>query len=134
MPEKKTEEKIALVVHRKATWCTFIGAHKFVPGYNKIEGTTNEIESIKKTSAWETETQPNPMYAGRANMVEVEVEETAKKNFVDTIKEMKAPEAMELISHHGDIEDVRSVLQNDDRKSVKEAAKNQIEEIESRDQ
>lgn len=134
MAGKTTEAEAkqeVLIVHRKAPWVTVIGDHKFFPGFNKIEG-SEEIKKIKKSTAWESETKPNPMYQGVKNMVEVVVPEEAKESFVDTIKAMSAEDAMELINHHGDIDEVKAVLSSDKRKLVKESAKNQIENIESR--
>jgi len=134
--EKSEESQETMIVHRKATWATVIGDHKFMPGYIKIKG-AEEIAKIKKTSAWKSETKPNPLHHGRPNMVEVIVKEEAKATFAETIAAMGTKTdtfaAVELISHHGDIEDVRAVLTTDKRKDVKDAAKNQIVEIESRD-
>lgn len=131
---KESVEMESVVVHRKATWCTRIGDHILIPGYNKFTGTKEDIKDIKESSTWESELSPNPLYNGRPNMVEIIVEnESDKETFASTIKAMKTEEAVELIGHHGDIEDIREAMQLDKRKAVKGAAKLQIENLNARE-
>ena len=134
--EKETESgnSETLVIHRKATWCTRIGrnGHVINPGYNRFDDPMI-IKDIKESDAWNTETKANPLNHGKPNMVEIVVEEEKKESFAKTISGMNAEEAIELIGNHGGLEDVQDVLKSDNRKTVKEAAKEQIENIRSRE-